>query len=74
MDDQKLLGRNEDEQENEINIVKAISTDIKMKFGKKDCARISLKNVGSKAKYIQEEHLRRTLKNWTQGKHISIQT
>lgn len=50
---------------NEIKIVNAISTDINMKFGIENCARMFLKQVGSKAKCIQEEHFRRTLKNWT---------
>jgi hypothetical protein len=50
MDDWKLQGRNEDDLENKINIVKVISTDINVKFGKEKCARICLKKVGSKAK------------------------
>jgi len=33
MDDWKLLGRSEDNLENEIKIVKAISKDITMNFG-----------------------------------------
>ena len=33
MDDLKLLGRSENNLENEINIVKAISKDITMNFG-----------------------------------------
>ena len=43
MDDLKLLGRSEDDLENEIKIVKAISIDIKMYFGLEKCARICLK-------------------------------
>ena len=53
MNDLKLLvHRNEDNLENEIKIVKAISKDINMNFGLEDCARICLKKVGSKVKYI----------------------
>ena len=43
MDDLALLGRNEDNLENEIKIVKAISKDINMNFGLEKCARICLK-------------------------------
>jgi hypothetical protein len=44
MDDLKLIGRSEEELRNEIQIVKAFSDDINMKFGLEKCARISLKN------------------------------
>jgi len=40
MDGLKLLSRSEDDLENEIKIVKAISTDINMNFGLENCARI----------------------------------
>jgi hypothetical protein len=50
--DFKLQGRNEDDLENKIKIVKAISTDIYMNFGLEKCARICLKMVGSTAKNI----------------------
>jgi hypothetical protein len=33
MDDLKLIGRNEEELTNEIQIVRTLSNDIKMKFG-----------------------------------------
>ena len=52
MKDLKLLRRNEDNLENEIKIVKTDSKDINMHFGLEECARICLKQVGSKAKYI----------------------
>jgi hypothetical protein len=52
MDDLKLLSRSEDDLENEIKIVEAINKDINMNFGLEKCARICLKMVGSKAKYI----------------------
>ena len=45
MDDFKLLGRNKDDLENEIKIVKAISKDINMNFGLEKCARKCLKKV-----------------------------
>ena len=43
MDDLKLLGRNENDLENEMKIVQTISKDINMKFGLEKCARICLK-------------------------------
>jgi hypothetical protein len=43
MDDLKLLGRNDDDLENEIKIVIAIGKDINMNFGLEKCARIFLK-------------------------------
>jgi hypothetical protein len=53
IDDLKLLRRSEDYWENEIKILKAISTDINMNFVLEKCARICLKKqVGSKAKYM----------------------
>jgi hypothetical protein len=52
MDGLKLIGRSEDDLENEIKIVKAISKDINMNFGLEKCARMCLKEVGSKAKYM----------------------
>jgi hypothetical protein len=42
MGDLKILGRKEDDLENEIKIVKAISNDINMNFGLGKCARIRL--------------------------------
>jgi hypothetical protein len=52
MDDLKLLGRNKNDLENEIKIVHTISKDINMNFGLEKCARICLKEAGSKAKCI----------------------
>jgi len=52
--------------------VQTISKDINMNFGLEKCARICLKQVVVKAKYMYEAHLRTTLKNWTREKHISI--
>ena len=43
MDDLKLLGRNENDLENEIKIVQTISKDVNMNFGLEKCARICLK-------------------------------
>jgi hypothetical protein len=43
MDDLKLIGRNEEELTNEIQIVRTVSSDIKMGFGWEKCARICLK-------------------------------
>jgi len=40
MNDLKLLVRDEDELDNEIKIVKAISKDINMNFVLKNCAKI----------------------------------
>ena len=40
VDDLKLLGKSEDDFENEIKIVKAISKDVNMNFGLEKCARI----------------------------------
>jgi len=51
MDDLKLLGRNEDDFENEIKIVKTISKDINMNFRLGKRARICLKKISSKAKH-----------------------
>jgi len=42
MDDLKLLGRSEDDLENEITIVKAVSKDV-MNFGLEKCAGICIK-------------------------------
>jgi hypothetical protein len=43
MDNLKLLGINEDDLENEIKIVKAITKVINMNFGLGNCARLCLK-------------------------------
>ena len=52
MDDLKVLGRNENDLKSEIKIMQTISKDINMNFGLEKCARICLKEVGSKAKCI----------------------
>ena len=60
MDDLKLLGRSEDDLENEIKIVKAISIDIKMYFGLEKCARICLKKGRVQSNiyiYIYRRHI-----------------
>jgi hypothetical protein len=44
MDDLKLIGRTEEELTNEIQIVKTLSNDTKMKFALEKCARICLKS------------------------------
>jgi hypothetical protein len=43
MDDWKLLSRSEEDLENEIKIVKAITKDINRNFGLQKCANICLK-------------------------------
>jgi hypothetical protein len=44
MDDLKLIGTNEEELANKIQIVRTLSNDIKIKFGWEKCARICLKH------------------------------
>jgi hypothetical protein len=44
MDHLKLIGRCEEELTNEIQIVKTLSNDIRIKFGWEKCARICLKS------------------------------
>ena len=72
MDDMKLLGRNENDLKNEIKIVQTISKDININFGLEKCARICLKRGRVQSKMHIGSTLRKTLKNWTQEKHISI--
>jgi len=50
MDDLKLLGRNENDLENEIKIVQTISKDTNMKFGLEKYARICLKRGSVQSK------------------------
>ena len=50
IDDLKLLGRNENDLENEMKIVHTISKDINMKFGLEKCARICLKRGSVQSK------------------------
>jgi hypothetical protein len=52
MDDLKLIGRSEEELTNEIQIVKTLSSDIKMKFGWEKCARVCLKS----GKVYRQQH------------------
>jgi len=51
-DELKLLGKSEDDMENEIQIIKAISKDTNINFGLEKCEKLCLKKVGSRAKYI----------------------
>ena len=50
MDDLKLLGRNENDLENEMEIVQTFSKDINMKFGLEKCASICLKRGSVQSK------------------------
>ena len=72
MDDLKLLGRNENDLENEIKIVQTISKDINMSFGLKKCARIRLKRGSVQSKMRVGSLFENDIKNWTREKHISI--
>jgi len=57
IDDLKLLGRNENDLENEMKIVQTISKDINIKFGLEKCARIRVKrgSVQGKMHVLKEE-------------------
>jgi hypothetical protein len=57
MDDLKLIGRSEEELTNEIQIVRTLSTDIKMKFGWEKCARVCLKS----GKVYRQQHMGNTV-------------
>jgi hypothetical protein len=59
MDDLKLIGRSEEELTNEIQIVKTLSNDIKIKFGLEKCARICLKS----GKVYRKQHMGNTMEN-----------
>ena len=59
MDDLKLLGRNENDLENEMKIVQTISNDINMKFGLEKCSRKCLKRGSVQSKM----HVGRTFEN-----------
>jgi hypothetical protein len=50
MDDLKLLGRIEDDLENEIKIVRAIVKNININFGLENCERICLKKGRAQSK------------------------
>jgi hypothetical protein len=54
MDDLKLLSRSEEELENEINVVTAISKNINMNFGFEKCAKICLKKGRVRRKTYRE--------------------
>jgi hypothetical protein len=74
MDDLKLLGRNDDDLENEIKIVKAISKDIYMNSGLEKCAKICLKKGRGQSKilvYIAST-FEKDIKDWTREKHVHI--
>jgi hypothetical protein len=57
VDDLKLIGRSEEELTNVIQILKTLSSDIKMKFGWEKCARICLKN----GKVYRTQHMGNTM-------------
>jgi hypothetical protein len=59
MDDLKLIVRSEEELTNEIQIVKTLSNDIKMKFGWEKYARIWLK----RGKVYRKQHMENTMEN-----------
>jgi len=59
MDDLKLLGRNENDLENEMKIVQTINKDIIMKFGLEKCATICLKRGSVQSKM----HVESTFEN-----------
>jgi hypothetical protein len=59
MDDLKLIWRSEEELTNEIQIVRTLSNDIKMKFGWEKCARICLKH----GKAYRKQHMGTTMEN-----------
>jgi hypothetical protein len=59
MDDLKLIGRSEEELRNEIQIVKTLSNDIKMKFGWEKHARICLKS----GTVYTKQHMGNTMEN-----------
>jgi len=59
IDDQKLLGRNENELKNKMKIVQTISEDMNMNFGLEICARICLKRGSVQSKM----HVRSTFDN-----------
>jgi hypothetical protein len=62
MDDLKLLNKSEEELENEINIVKAISKDINMNFGFEKCAKICLKKGRNQRKTYIESTFEKDIK------------
>jgi hypothetical protein len=65
MDDLKLLGRSENDLQNEIKIVQTISKDINMNFGLEKCARICLKRGRIQSKMHIESTFENDVKEWT---------
>jgi hypothetical protein len=59
IDDLKLIERSEELLTNEIQIVKTLSNDIKMKFRWEKCARICLK----RGKVYRKQHMGNTMEN-----------
>jgi hypothetical protein len=57
MEDLKLLGRNENDLKNEINIVHTISKDINMNFGLEKCARICFKTRQGPKQNAYRKHI-----------------
>jgi hypothetical protein len=60
MDDLQLLGISEEDLENEIQHMKAISKDIKMNFGLENGAKICYKKGTARRRCTLEVHLRMT--------------
>jgi hypothetical protein len=72
MDDLKLLGRNENDLENEIKIVHTISEDIHMNFDLEKCARICLKRGRVQNKMHRGSTFEKDVKGLDPRKHIHI--
>jgi hypothetical protein len=62
MDDLKLLSGSEEDLENEIKIVKAISKDINMNFGLEKCAKICLRKGRVQRKTCVESTFEKDIK------------
>jgi hypothetical protein len=62
MDDLKLLSRSDDDLENEIKIVKAITKDINMNFALQKCAKICLKKGRVQRKTYIESTFQKDIK------------
>ena len=62
MDDLKLLGRIEDDFENEINIVKATGKDINMTFGVESMQEYVYKEGESQSKTYEESTFKKNIK------------
>jgi hypothetical protein len=57
MDDLKLLSRSEEDLENEIKLVNAVSKDINMNFGLEKRAKICLKKREGPEEKIHRKHI-----------------